>query len=163
MPSLTLVLIVSAAIAILAVILFLSSRRGTARGEPPDIKPEGRPAQSMGTTIGKGMRVEGRLAFVDSIRVDGTVTGEIDAPRGTLTVGPDGHVKGKVAVGEAILGGEIAADVTAQRLELLPTARVSGALSCTKLRIHDGACLDGRVSMQRSKSASSAKDGVALN
>lgn len=111
------------------------------------------------TTIGKGTVVEGRFAFDGAVQVDGMIKGEVDAPRGTLTVGPDGRVKGKVTAGEAILGGEIDADVTAQRVELLAGAHVTGALSCKTLRIHDGARLDGGVAMQSPKGGS--KDPTA--
>ncbi|OGQ50808.1 MAG: hypothetical protein A3J24_01730 [Deltaproteobacteria bacterium RIFCSPLOWO2_02_FULL_53_8] len=97
--------------------------------------------------IGKGMVVEGRLSFADTVRIDGVFKGEIDAT-GTLVVGESGRVEGQVRVGSAVVTGEIKGTLSAlTRVELKSPGRMLGEMHTPNLIIGDGAIFEGTCHM----------------
>lgn len=97
--------------------------------------------------IGKGMVVEGHLSFADTVRIDGTFKGEIDAT-GTLVVGEGGQVEGQVRVGSAVVTGEIKGTLSAAtRVELKAPGRMLGEMHTPNLIIGDGAIFEGTCHM----------------
>jgi cytoskeletal protein CcmA (bactofilin family) len=97
--------------------------------------------------LGKGTKVTGKLVFEGPGRIEGQVEGEIVA-QDTLTIGEGANVSAKVAGATIIVEGKITGDVTArQRLELRASGKVHGNVTTPSLVVHEGAILDGQVSM----------------
>lgn len=97
--------------------------------------------------IGKGMVVEGHLSFSETVRIDGTFKGEINAT-GTLVVGEGGQVEGQVRVGSAVVTGEIRGTLSATtRVELKSPGRMLGEMHTPNLIIGDGAIFEGTCHM----------------
>lgn len=97
--------------------------------------------------IGRGMSIEGRLCFDDTVRVEGAFKGEIDA-RGTLVVGEGGRVEGDIKVGSAIVAGEVYGVLqAASRVELRAPGKVYGEIKTPNLIIGEGAVFDGKCVM----------------
>ena len=97
--------------------------------------------------IGRGMKVEGRLSFEKTVRIDGSFKGEISSS-GTLVVGEGGFVEGEIKVGTALINGEIKGTIDAsERVELQSPARLCGDIKTPTLIIGEGTAFDGRCVM----------------
>lgn len=97
--------------------------------------------------LGSGTAYEGKLNFQGSVRVDGSFTGEIQS-EGTLVVGKDAKVQGKVWVGQLILSGHFQGEILAtKKVVLHKTANLLGCLNTPVLVIEEGAVMEGQVSM----------------
>jgi cytoskeletal protein CcmA (bactofilin family) len=93
------------------------------------------------TLIGEGAQVHGQLGAKGSLRVDGSVDGDITGAV-FVEIGKKGRVKGTVAA-------EFEGDMAASRhVEILAGARLKGKLRTPKLRVEDGAFFEGTCSMR---------------
>ncbi|MFA6003688.1 MAG: polymer-forming cytoskeletal protein [Elusimicrobiota bacterium] len=105
------------------------------------------------TLIGEEAYVHGMLAAKGSLRVEGTVEGDItDAV--AVEVGKKGHVKGNLAAESVSIAGHVEGDVVASRhVEILAHARLEGNIRTPNLRVEDGASFEGACSMRGSAAA----------
>lgn len=91
----------------------------------------------------------GTLAFKDpvNLQINGQFEGSLDT-KGNLTIGENALVKATIQ-GEAItVGGSVTGTIIATgRVELLPSARVTGKIASPRLIVHDGAILQGSLEM----------------
>ena len=99
--------------------------------------------------IGEGMVVRGEVKFVDGLRVDGEVFGDVvalnDGPS-ILVISEKARVHGKVRAGHVIINGEVHGPVVSDDvLELQPRARVVGDIRYELLEMHQGASVDGEL------------------
>ncbi len=99
--------------------------------------------------IGEGMVVRGEVKFVDGLRVDGEVFGDVaalnDGPS-ILVISENARVHGKVRAGHVIINGEVYGPIVADDvLELQPRARVVGDIRYELLEMHQGASVDGEL------------------
>lgn len=102
--------------------------------------------------LGSGTAYEGKLNFQGSVRVDGSFTGEIQS-EGTLIVGKDAKVQGKVWVGQLIMSGHFQGEILASKKVVLhKTANLLGSLNTPVLVIEEGAVMEGQVSMGTAES-----------
>lgn len=107
-----------------------------------------------------GSRLEGRLHFEDTFRVDGQISGTIES-EGDLIVGAGGEVDGEILVGRLFVSGVVRGVVRTKRLvEITAKGRVFADLHTPALVVEDGGYLEGHCSMQReSESVPVRKDG----
>jgi cytoskeletal protein CcmA (bactofilin family) len=97
--------------------------------------------------LGAGTHYEGKLNFQGSVRIDGEFRGEIQS-EGTLVVGSDARIIGKIEVGQVILSGRVEGEITASgKVVLHKQAVFTGKLKTPVLIIEEGAQLEGDVSM----------------
>ncbi len=110
--------------------------------------------------LGKGTKVNGKLVFEGTGRIEGQVEGEI-AAQDTLTIGEGAVVKAKISGTSVIIEGRVTGDVTArQRLELRASSRVQGNITTPSLVVHEGAALEGQCSMRGAEAAQREKPEV---
>lgn len=110
-------------------------------GEPVPAEP------AVQAHLGKGSKVEGKLTFEGSVRIDGQVDGEIQAQEAVI-IGESAVLNAQVTAGTVILTGKLTGDVTARkRVELRAPARLVGNISTPCLVIHEGVIFEGRCSM----------------
>jgi cytoskeletal protein CcmA (bactofilin family) len=111
-------------------------------------------APLIATTLGKETSFSGMLRFKDSLRIRGKFEGEIDA-MGRLIIDADAVVSARrIRATSVIVGGTVHGDIeAADRLEMLPTARVYGNVRTAKLRIADGVIFEGNCEMIRDPSS----------
>ncbi len=111
-------------------------------------------APLIATTLGKETSFSGTLRFKDSLRIKGKFEGEIDA-MGRLIIDADAVVNARrIRATSVIVGGTVHGDIeAADRLEMLPTARVYGNVRTAKLRIADGVVFEGNCEMIRDPSS----------
>ncbi len=97
----------------------------------------------------EGTVVQGHLRFVEGLRIDGEVHGDISPTgdgRSILVISENARVHGKVRAGHVIINGEVRGPVCASELlELQPKARVVGELRYEVLEMHQGALVEGEL------------------
>jgi cytoskeletal protein CcmA (bactofilin family) len=103
-----------------------------------------------------GALVKGDLTLVTSVRIDGTVEGNINCAA-KLVLGESGKIVGNInsnnAEIEGIVEGEI---VIEERLVLKNTARIKGNIQTQSIIIEEGAVFDGICRMKGTTSTNTA-------
>jgi|GEM_PF-580165 len=97
--------------------------------------------------IGPGMQVTGDMASEGTIRVEGRVVGRVRADK-AVVVGKGGVVDGDVTTQDAVISGTVTGTVVAaSRLEVQATARIDGEVLTRRMKLEEGAVVNGRVRM----------------
>ena len=99
--------------------------------------------------IALGTKIEGNMLFVEGMRIDGEVVGEIRAASGQpsiLVISESARVEGAVHADHVIVNGEVVGPVhAAELLELQPKAKISGNVHYKALEMHQGAVISGQM------------------
>ena len=96
----------------------------------------------------EGTVVQGDIRFVEGLRIDGEVHGDItcDGASSILVISENARVHGKVRAGHVIINGEVRGHVhAAELLELQPKARLMGDVRYELLEMHQGALVEGEL------------------
>ncbi|HKM34803.1 MAG TPA: polymer-forming cytoskeletal protein [Lachnospiraceae bacterium] len=101
------------------------------------------------TIIGKGSVLEGNFSATGSVRLDGTVEGNVKVT-GQFVLGAAGKVLGNIEAGSAVIGGEVLGNVIApQKTELASAARVIGDIRTQAIIIDEKAVFQGKCDMNQ--------------
>lgn len=101
----------------------------------------------LNTIIGKGTRIKGNLNVQNSLRIDGTVVGDVHSTD-TVIVGKDGEVQGQVKGKNVLLAGKVQGNIVASdRIYLESKAVIQGDIRATRLVVDEGALFDGKCNM----------------
>lgn len=99
--------------------------------------------------ISEGTVLHGELRFVDGLRIDGEVHGDVLAAaggQGLLVISENARVHGKVKAAHVIISGQVLGPVECEELlELQPSARVVGDVRYGSLEMHPGAHINGEL------------------
>jgi cytoskeletal protein CcmA (bactofilin family) len=108
---------------------------------------------SISTFLGPDASVEGTLSFQGTIRLDGRIKGKITSNGGTVIVGEQAVVSADLAVGIAVVMGEVNGTIdAAERIELYPPGRIVGDIQAPVIAIEEGGIFNGHCVMaQRSE------------
>src|SRR5277367_3060445 len=110
--------------------------------------------------ISQGIKIKGEVTGSEDLFVDGLVEGKLNLTNGSLTIGPNGHVKADVNAREVIVRGRIDGKVSGRdRVQLWSTGQVTGEVQTARLAIEDGATLRGKVEAGKQPVAAAAKAG----
>ena len=110
---------------------------------------------SISSVLGESTKLDGRLVFSGTMRVDGVVEGEIVSATGkgthnTLIVGEKARINGDVRVDTVINSGRITGNVTAtQRVAIHDPGQLIGDVETSELTVEDGVIFNGRCNMVR--------------
>ena len=97
--------------------------------------------------IAEGTVLEGVVNSVKSIRIDGTIKGSVKC-LGRVVVGKTGIVEGEVECDSADIEGTLNATIEVSgMLELKATATINGDAKVGKLKVEDGALINGKLDM----------------
>ena len=97
--------------------------------------------------LGKGSRVEGKLTFEGSVKIDGYVEGEIQAQQAVI-VGETAVINAQICADTIVVKGKITGDITARKqVELRGPAKLTGNITTPSLVIHEGVLFEGHCSM----------------
>ena len=100
------------------------------------------------TLLGRGSEFEGKLTFEGTVRIDGTLRGEVFSDD-VLIVGEGARVEAEVDVGEIIIQGTVMGNIRAKRsIEILTPGRVKGDITTPSLQIDKGVIFEGRCYME---------------
>jgi len=101
----------------------------------------------LNTIVGKGTVVEGDMHVQKSVRIDGAVTGNVEATE-TVVVGRDGEIDGQVEAKNLMTAGRIKGNVSVSgKIYMEAEASIAGDIKASRLVLDDGAQFDGKCSM----------------
>ena len=101
--------------------------------------------------IGINSNFKGDIKTQGTVRIDGTVEGNIESD--WLILGGTSYLKGNAISKGIIVGGRVDGNLTAREIiEIKTKGQVTGELATSKLSIAEGAMFDGRSSMIREES-----------
>ncbi len=107
--------------------------------------------------IDQGSEFEGKLSFRDTVRIDGTFSGEISSDN-TLIVGESGQIHATIQSVCVVISGLVEGDVQAsEQIMLHKTAVVNGNLDAPAIMMEEGAQLNGMVRMGGASSKAKTK------
>lgn len=107
--------------------------------------------------IDQGSEFEGKLSFKDTVRIDGTFSGEISSDN-TLIVGESGQIMATIHSVCVVISGLVEGDIQASdQIVLHKTAVVNGNLAAPTVIMEEGAQLNGNVRMGKAAAASNGK------
>ncbi len=93
--------------------------------------------------IAKGTTIDGKVNSSDSIRIDGTIRGEINCDK-RLIVGASGHLEGTIHATDATIRGYVKGNLTVKGiLRLESTARIEGYIIAKAMEVEEGAQYEG--------------------
>jgi len=102
----------------------------------------------LGSLLGINSSFKGELKVKGTLRVDGTVEGQLDADYVILS--ETAEVKGEIKAKKIIIGGKMDGNTRAQELvEIKSKGKVWGDIFTTKLTIIEGAEFNGKVEMKK--------------
>ena len=120
--------------------------------EKPDFNP-----QRTGTVIGAHVVVRGDIEGVTDLHIEehARVLGKVSVAG--LVLEQSAEIDGPVQAEAAVIGGFVNGSVEAQAVEVKGTARVTGDITYTNLRVESGARIAGRLILDDDSEATTAK------
>ena len=123
---------------------FDSDKPGTPSVEPPMAKPASA-KNSPATIIAHGVRLEGEFKSQGDVQIEGEVIGTVETSA-MLSIGSEAKVKAGVKAANAVIAGEINGNVyIVNKLELKPTAKITGEVTCAVIVVEAGAKMQGNI------------------
>lgn len=99
--------------------------------------------------IGSSTHITGELAFKGGLRIDGRITGNVNAEVGepsVLVISEQAVIEGEVRAVHLIVNGEIIGDVySVDLIELQPKAKITGNIYYKAIEMHSGAVVSGKL------------------
>jgi cytoskeletal protein CcmA (bactofilin family) len=96
--------------------------------------------------ISHGIRIKGEVHGSEDLFIDGHVEGKLEIGNASLTVGPNGSVKADINAREVIVRGRIEGKVIGrEKVQLWSTGHVTGEVQTERLAIEEGGTLRGKV------------------
>ena len=121
-------------------------------------KSEREPAAPAGglSVIASGMGVRGDIDSDGTVKVEGTVNGNVRA-RNQVLVAKGGVVHGDIEAREAIIGGVVEGAIRSNdRVEVQSGAAVQGDITTKRIAVAEGSSINGAIRMNESAEAAVA-------
>ena len=113
----------------------------------PQPRREKQGSQDLQAQLGQGSRIEGRLEFEGSVRIDGQVEGEIHS-QDTVVIGETAVVNAQIQANSIVILGRVNGDLNARkRVELKAPANLVGNINTPSLVINEGVVFEGHCTM----------------
>lgn len=97
--------------------------------------------------IGADMVVGGNIRAKEGVRVEGSVTGDVET-EGALIISASGSVKGNVKGSSIFIGGSLEGDLTSSgRTEVVSTGKVIGNIRTKSLVVDENGVFQGQCTM----------------
>ncbi len=104
-------------------------------------------AEKLKSFLGARSEFQGELTAEGILRMDGTVTGKVQADQVILS--ETAVIKGDVVAKRIIVGGKVEGTLRAENLvEITPKGKVKGEIFTNKLLIMEGGEFNGRIEMK---------------
>lgn len=105
--------------------------------------------QTTDTLIGAGTSIEGKLESNASIRIDGSIRGDIHC-KGDLYIGEKAVLHSDIHASNVYLAGKIHGTVTTNgTLFISQSGRIYGDLDVAKIQVAEGALFEGTIIMRQ--------------
>lgn len=117
-------------------------------------------ATSAETVVGPSVKIQGDLNSEGNIRIEGHVNGKVKTTQ-NVYVGQSAKITADILAGNSTIAGEVQGNIKVSgNLILQATAKINGDISCSVLRVEDGALFTGKCSMSGGAEKTSAKHSV---
>jgi cytoskeletal protein CcmA (bactofilin family) len=111
--------------------------------------------------IGRGIEINGDIAFSDRLQVDGRVSGKLTSESGTLIIGELGQLDAQIDVGVCVVHGSVNGNLVARsKVEIRRTGRVHGDVMTPVLLVEEGAVFNGAIKMGKEASGTRTLEEV---
>ena len=98
--------------------------------------------------LDRGSKITGKISFEGPARIDGEIDGEINA-KDSLTIGESAVVTAQIRAASVSVAGKVSGDIVAtQRIEIRPSAKLSGNITAPVLSVQEGALFEGHCSIE---------------
>jgi cytoskeletal protein CcmA (bactofilin family) len=98
------------------------------------------------TTIGPSVLITGEITSGEDITIHGRVKGQLRVQSGALLLAPKADIDADVVGTRITIHGKLAGNVTgSDRLELTPTADVTGRIKAPVVVLQEGATFNGQL------------------
>lgn len=105
--------------------------------------------QDVSAFVGKGVVFKGTITYNGTVRIDGTLEGEIHTD-GILLVGEEAVITAKVTAGTIVCKGKITGDIQARdKMKLRAPATINGGVTTPMLSIEEGVLFNGTLEMEQ--------------
>jgi cytoskeletal protein CcmA (bactofilin family) len=112
------------------------------------------PSQDVSAFVGKGVVFKGTITYNGTVRIDGTLEGEIHTD-GILLVGEEAVITAKVTAGTIVCKGQITGDIHARdKMKLRAPAIINGGVTTPMLSMEEGVLFNGTLEMEHAASTS---------
>lgn len=122
-------------------------------------KPKELMSSHIATIISEGCHIDGNIKTDSSLKIDGTVNGNVDAKQGVI-LGDSGKITGHVNAHEAVIFGQVLGNIQSHKLEIKATGKVNGDIRTETIEMEFGAVYNGKVSMQQQASQKTVSSPV---
>jgi cytoskeletal protein CcmA (bactofilin family) len=120
----------------------------------PEKKKNFEPEPDVKAYFDAGIRLEGKLIFDGTARIDGQVIGEIFS-KNTVIIGEKARIEAQIEVNVLIVSGQVQGNVKAkQLLHLKKSGKIFGDIHTPSVIIEEGGVFEGRCQMDSGKPAS---------
>lgn len=110
----------------------------------------GKKQPKLETIIGVATTLKGELNTEGTVRVDGTLLGNLCAD--WVIIGEKGNIKGDVTAKGMVIGGKVDGNIrSCELVEIKQKGEVCGEIFTTNLIVMEGAVFEGRSYMQRTR------------
>lgn len=125
--------------------------------------PESSSAPSKKAThFGDGTELEGVIRGRDDILLNGKLTGKIELPENSVTVGIQGSVEGDIWAKVVIVEGGVKGNIRAEeRVILHRSAQLVGNIKCERVSVEEGARVNGAIDMTMESRKPEVREVVA--
>ena len=118
----------------------------------------GKGSQKLETIVGNDTRIAGKVSVKGTIRIDGTVEGDVQAD--WVVVGETGKILGDTRTRGMVVGGSVEGNIEAtETVELRQKATMVGEIHAPKLAISEGAVFDGHARMKGDPESAGNREG----
>ncbi len=105
------------------------------------------PTEAVISVVGPGMTMEGDCETDGSLRIEGTIRGDVRAGK-SVEIGKGGLLEGNIYTQDAVIAGRVLGAVYAEsHVELQATSQISGEIQARRIHVEDGAALQGQVAV----------------
>ncbi len=135
-------------------------------GEGTESSPPREGNEEINAFVGKGVSFKGVISYNGTVRIDGTLDGEIHT-EGVLLVGEEAVITAKITAGTVVCKGKITGDISArEKVKLRAPAVVNAGVKAPLLSMEEGVVFNGTLEMSqpqaREPQGSGRTQGVKL-
>ncbi len=99
------------------------------------------------TVVGPSVKIQGDLNSEGNIKIEGQVSGKVKTSESVFII-QSAKIAADILAGNAVIGGEVTGNLKITgHLILEKTAKIVGDISCSVLRVEDGAQFSGKCAM----------------
>jgi len=103
----------------------------------------------------RNLTITGDLSAEEDLTIDFAFDGSLDLPGNRLVISDDARIHATVVAASVMVRGHVDGHISAERIEMAPSAVVNAGVVTTTLALHDGAQFTGPVNTERARAAGS--------